>query len=149
MANEETVVMLKVFFLQTNSCHLVGVVQSLCWFGQVGQLTVILIFGHHFRNLLIPTFMVVTILLLIINISFNHILLCLASFDLYCGSFAVYRMAVLIASGAVRAIQHILWLQLFLAIFINGIFVRNILLWGVLSKMMFNDLEFKCPLIRH
>ena len=52
---------------------------------------VILIFGHHFRDLLIPTFIVVTILLLIINISFNHILLCLASFDLYCGSFAVYK----------------------------------------------------------
>ena len=50
----------------------------------------------HFRDLPIPTFMVVTILLLIINISFNHSLLCLASFDLYCGSFAVYRVAVLV-----------------------------------------------------
>jgi hypothetical protein len=64
---------------------------------------VILIFGHHFRDLHIPTFMVVTILILIINISFNHILLCLASFDLYCGSFAVYKVAVLVASGAVQA----------------------------------------------
>ena len=93
---------------------------------------VILIFGHHFRDLHIPTFMVVTILILIINISFNHILLCLASFDLYCGSFAVYKVAVLVASGAVQAIQHILWIQLFLAILINGIFARKKLFYSTL-----------------
>jgi hypothetical protein len=52
-------------------------------------------------------------------------LLCLASFDLYFGSFAVYRVAVLVASGAVEAIQHILWLLLFLAVLINGIFARK------------------------
>ena len=76
---------------------------------------VMLIFGHHFRDLFIPTFIVVTILLLIINNSFNHILLQLNSFDLSCGSFAVYRVVVLVSSGVVQAIQHILWLQLFLA----------------------------------
>ena len=76
--------------------------------------------------------MVVTILILIINISFNHILLCLASFDLYCGSFAVYKVAVLVASGAVQAIQHILWIQLFLALLINGIFARKKLFYSTL-----------------
>ena len=76
--------------------------------------------------------MVVTILILIINISFNHILLCLASFDLYCGSFAVYKVAVLVASGTVQAIQHILWIQLFLALLKNGIFARKKLFYSTL-----------------
>ena len=58
--------------------------------------------------------------ILIINISFNHILLYLASFDLNCGSFAVYGVAVLVAPGAIQAIQHILWIQLFSAILIMG-----------------------------
>ena len=49
--------------------------------------------------------MVVIILILIGNIIFNHILLCLASFDYYCGSFAVYRVAVLVASEVVQAIE--------------------------------------------
>ena len=43
----------------------------------------VLFFGHHFRDLLIPTFMVVIILILIGNIIFNHILLCLASRTTY------------------------------------------------------------------
>ena len=96
--------------------------------------SVILFFGHHFRDLLIPTFMVVTIFILIGIISFNHILLCLASFDFYCGSFAVNRVAVLVASGAVQAIQHILWTQLFLAIFLNGIFARKKLFFSTLES---------------
>ena len=66
--------------------------------------------------------MFVTIFILIGIIFLNHILLCLASFDYYCGSFAVNRVVVLVASGAVKAIQHILWTQIFLAIFLNGIY---------------------------
>ena len=46
-------------------------------------------------------------------IIFNHILPCLASFDYFCGSFAVMRVVnrvvVLVASEAVQAIEHILW----------------------------------------
>jgi hypothetical protein len=70
--------------------------------------------------------MVVTILILIgISISFNHILLCLASFKFYCGSFAANRVAVLFASGSLQAIQPILWTQHFLVILSNGIFERK------------------------
>jgi hypothetical protein len=67
--------------------------------------------------------MVVTIsvLILICIIIFNHILLHLASFDFYYGSFGINR----VASGAVQAIQQILWTQLILAIFYNGIFARK------------------------
>ena len=49
-------------------------------------------------------------------IIFNHLLLCLASFDFYCVSFAVNRNTVWVVLGAVQAIQHILWTQWFLAI---------------------------------
>ena len=74
--------------------------------------------------------MVVTILILIAVIIFNHNLLFFlasfeASFDFYCGSFLVNRVAVLVASGAVQTIKHILWTQLFLAILLNGIFRRK------------------------
>ena len=47
---------------------------------------VISFFGHHFRDLYIQTFIVVTILILIRIIFANHILLSLAAVDIYFGS---------------------------------------------------------------
>ena len=87
---------------------------------------VILSFGHHFRDLLIPTFIVVTILILIsvLLFVFNQILLCLASFDFYCESNAVHRVSVFAASVAVQAIKRILWMDLFLAILLNGFLLQ-------------------------
>ena len=69
--------------------------------------------------------MVVTILILIVLLVFNHILLCLASFDFYCGSNAVHKVYVLVASGAVQAVQRILWTDLFLLILLNGFLARK------------------------
>ena len=82
---------------------------------------VISFFGHHFRDWLIPTFMVVTILIFIRIIFLNHILLSLVSFDIYCGSFTVYtyRVVFLVVVGAVQAIECILWIHLFLAILLK------------------------------
>ena len=57
-----------------------------------------IIFGIYSLS---PTLMVHTILIT----SFNHILLCLGTFEFYCGSFAVNWVAVLIALEAVKAIQ--------------------------------------------
>ena len=88
---------------------------------------VMLFFGHHFRDLLIPNFMVVMIL-----ISFNHILLNLDSFDFYCGSLIIYRVAFLVVSGAVQAIQHILRLHLFTAILLNRNFARKNIFFSTL-----------------
>ena len=68
----------------------------------------------EFRGLLIPTFMVVKIL--IVLLVFNHIFLCLASFVFYCGSIF---LSVLVASGAVQAMQCILWADVFSSISLN------------------------------
>ena len=53
---------------------------------------VVIFFGHHFLEIYLYQHFL------------NHILLSLASFDFYCGSFMVYRVAFLVASGAVQAI---------------------------------------------
>ena len=119
-----------------NFRHLLSVVMTQCFL--VLHSPGHIIFRHHFRDLLIPNFMVVTILILLGNIILNHILLCLASFDYSCGSFAVYRIQVLFPSGAVQAIQHILWTHLFLAIF-KVDFLQEKHTSLVLSTVMCND----------
>ena len=97
---------------------------------------VILFFGHHFRDLLIPNFMVVMIL-----ISFNHILLNLDSFDFYCGSLIIYRVAFLVVSGAVQAIPCISWTYLFLAISLN-VFLSEKMSSLILYKVMSSDQKY-------
>ena len=58
------------------------------------------------------------------------------------GHLQYYRVAVLVASGAVQAIKRILWIQLFLAILIHKWdFCKKKSSSIVLSKMMFNDLK--------
>ena len=98
------------------------------------------------ENSLFQTLWLLVILLLIINISFNHILFCLASFDLYCGSFAVYRVEVFVASGAV------FWTH-----FMDTAVFGYIDIWDfckkksssiVLSKMMSNDLKYNMSAFR-
>ena len=114
---------------------------------------VISFFGHHFRDWLIPTFMVVTILIFIRIIFLNHILLSLVSFEIYCGSFTLfivghlhyihitYRVVFLVVVGAVQAIECILWIHLFLAILLKmEICKKKTLLYSLVhSKVMSNN----------
>ena len=102
---------------------------------------VISFFGHHFRDWLIPTFMVVTILIFIRIIFLNHILLSLVSFDIYCGSFTVYtyRVVFLVVVGACTGHRmHFMDTPVFSNFIKNGnLQEKNTSL--VLSKVMSNN----------
>ena len=90
----------------------------------------------------------IIILILAVLLVFNHILHHLASFDFYCGSNAVHKG---LGFGCVRApralqAQHILWMDLFLAILFKWVCSQKNCLLQYYLKSCIMTKNIICPL---